>query len=483
MADISSQVDTSMYTKGNSLMGAANQAMDFVGAGQRNKLMQTTNSQQQLQLFEGQMGQLYGLYSSLAAKGPNLSMGDIQDAGNFAVKNGLATSDQVGSLISSLPPNASSTQLQQFVQDQAARSLDAHDRVATYVGSPTSVNIGGQTLFGRQNINGFILGNSANNTLTPAEKATQIPGGVTASGTPFNKPAIGVLNSEGYDDAGNPASAGPSSAANLRTSQDTGFGANTASATPPPASMTSGPAAGTTAPQPAPNFDPNAPLPNPQGGVLSEAPLGVKARVAAAAQQYAADQTDAANFQQKNLALNKAYQALVRLGPQGTGPGKDQLNTVKAFLNAWGAPAGDVQNLSDFAEAKKYLVANLLANGDTATNDKLAATSAANPTVDINNGAAQDIVATAIAQQRIGVARLRMAQAQGIDESQYPKWLANQFTPNLDPRAYEFDLLSPTAKAKLVNGMSDPEFAAFQSQLADAQKYGYVQAPGGASGQ
>jgi hypothetical protein len=476
MAGISSQVDTSFYTQAqpNALMSTANDAMQFANGVQQNKLLKTTNQQQQLQLFEGQMGQMYGLYTSLAAKGANLSMADIQGAGDLAIKTGLATSDQVQALTSSIPPNASPAQLQQFVQDQAARSLDAHDRVATFLGAPTQVNIGGQTIFGRQNINGFLQNGAVNNTLSPSQKAAPTPAGVTRSGTVFNAPTMGVLGQEGYDESGNPV-AGTNSpagggASNLRTSQDPGFG--TAASAPGAATPTSAPPA----PQPS-NFDPNAPLPNPQGGVLTQAPAGVAAQVAAASQQYAADQTDAANFQAKSLPLMKSYQALVRLGPEGTGPGKDQLNTVKSFLSAWGMPAGDVQNLQDFAEAKKYLVANLLANGDTGTNDKLAATSAANPTVDINNAAGQDIVATAIAQQRISAARSRMAQAQGIDPSQYPSWVANQFTPNLDARAYEFDLLSPKAKSALISGMSDQQFAKFQEQLVDAQKYGYVTAP------
>lgn len=466
MADISSQIQTDFYPKAqpNALLDMANSAAQLRNTQMQNQLLGIKAGTDQLAQFEDQMSNLYGLYSSLAAKGDGLSLADIQGAGQVAISNGLATPSQVSSLLSSIPQNAAPAQLQQFVQDQAARSLDAHDRVATYIGSPASANIGGQTLFGRQNINGFIFGNSAQNTLSPSDKAAQTVAGVTKGGTPFNAPLGGVLANEGYDDAGNPIV--PSNA---------GAGATSGGGAP------NGPAANLRTSQ---QFDANAPVANPTGGVATSLSPGQQAANKASADQYASDQTDAANFQAKSLPLMRSYQALVRLGPEGTGPGKDQLNTIRTFLNAWGLPAGDVQNLQDFATAKKYLIANMLANGDTATNDKLAATSAANPSVDIDHAAAQDLVATAIAQQRIAAARERMAQAQGIDSTQYTNWVANQFNPNLDPRAYEFDLLSPKAKAGVVNGMTTDQLAAFQAKIAEAQQYGYVpQAPGAGNGQ
>jgi hypothetical protein len=475
MADISADINTSMYPQAgtNALLGSATQGAQLRGQQAQNALMYTDAQRQHLGLIGDQLGQLYGVISSLAAKGPNISYQDIQNAGNYALQNGIAMPGQVQSLLSGISPQSTPQQLQQVVQNAAALSLDAHDRVETYIGAPMAVNIGGQTVTGRANVNGFFPTGFLNNTLTPDQKAAPTAAGVTRAGTPYNKPMVGVLADEGYDQAGNPTSGGATGAPSGPAARLHTLGGS--NGTPAPASSVAGsPASGAQ--------DANAPVPNPPGGVYTQAPVGVAGPATASTNQYIEDQKNAANFQSRVFPLVQSFQALSRLGENGTGPMSDQLNTLKSAMVELGLPAGDIQGITDFATAKKYLQQNVLA-GNPGSDQMLAAMRAGNPTTDLAQPAAKDLVASAIGQQRIAQARYLEAKKLGLDPTQYNGWLADTWQKGLDQRAFVWDFMDPQAKAALVNGMNDKQFAKFQSTVGELQGLGVIQPQGGAGGQ
>jgi hypothetical protein len=474
VADISANIETGFYPQAgqNALLGNAMQGAQLRGQQFQNALMYTDAQRQHLGLIGDQLGQLYGVVSSLAAKGPNLTYQDIAKAGNFALKNGIANPTQVQSLLGSISPQSTPAQLQGVVRNAAAMALDAHDRVNTFLGQFMPVNIGGQTVYGRASIDGFFPEGYLNNTLTPEQKAAPTAAGVTQAGTPYNKPMAGVLADEGYDQSGNPTGAattgsGTGPAARLHT-LDGGNGA------------ASNPAVAAPGAPPASAQDANSPVPNPPGGVYTQAPAGVAGPAAASTNQYIEDQKNAANFQSRVFPLTQSFQALSRLGENGTGPMSDQLNTLKSAMFEMGLPVGDVQNLTDYAAAKKYLQQNVLA-GKPGTDQMLGAMEAGNPTTNLAQPAAKDLVAAGIGQQRIAQARYLEAKKLGIDPTQYNGWLADTWQKGLDQRAFVWDFMDPQAKAALVNGMNDKQFAKFRSTVGELQGLGVIQ--GGAGGQ
>jgi hypothetical protein len=106
------------------------------------------------------------------------------------------------------------------------------------------------------------------------------------------------------------------------------------------------------------------------------------------------------NYQQEVFPLEQAIPALEKLGPKGTGPGTESINHLKSFVLS-NIPGADFKGLKDdvatYDKAKKYLTDFVNQNGNSGTNDKLAASFAGNPSVNISNAAAVDVAKSALA--------------------------------------------------------------------------------------
>jgi hypothetical protein len=181
------------------------------------------------------------------------------------------------------------------------------------------------------------------------------------------------------------------------------------------------------------------------------------------------------SFQQDVTPLAKAIPALEALGTTGTGPGQEQINEIQSFLQSIGVPVVDAEKVKNFDEARKYLTQFAQTNGDTGTNDKLAAAFAGNPSVGVSNAAAIDVAKTALALRRMQNAQVNSFSG---TPDQYLKY-ASQFAKSSDPRAYGFDLMSPEQRAKLVQGLSQAEKTKFVQSLRTAVQLGLVTPPNG----
>ena len=224
------------------------------------------------------------------------------------------------------------------------------------------------------------------------------------------------------------------------------------------------PAAGgaTSSPVPPPNvgaaiFAPGTPV-----GDIIAAKQASDARGAAttnvaggSADQYVRDMQGAINYQRSALPLQKAIPALEKLGTTGTGPGTETWNEVMSFLQSSGMPGIDTSKIKDFDEAKKYLTDYVNQNGDHATNDRLAASFAGNPSVGISNAAAVDVAKTAATMQRYKQAQVMSfggamdpTTGQPMSKDKYLDYAAN-FQSKYDPRAFGIDMMAPPAIAAL----------------------------------
>jgi hypothetical protein len=160
------------------------------------------------------------------------------------------------------------------------------------------------------------------------------------------------------------------------------------------------------------------------------------------------------NYRQEVFPLEQAIPTLEKLGKTGTGPGTEEFNHIKSFLQSAGIPGLDVDKIKNFDEAKKYLTDFVNQNGNTGTNDKLAASFAGNPSVNISNAAAADVAKSALALRRMKQAQLVEFEKSGKPDSDYAKW-ASQWQLNHDPRAFGFDLMKPDQRKKVLESISD----------------------------
>lgn len=224
----------------------------------------------------------------------------------------------------------------------------------------------------------------------------------------------------------------------------------------------------------------------PAGIVTGLAPGVGEAQTAqglASGHQFAGDLAQAANYKRSVFPLEQAIPALERLGPSGTGPGTETFNNVKSFIQSLGVPGVDASKIKDFDEAQKYLTDFVNQNGNTGTNDKLAAAFAGNPSTKISNAAAIDVAKSALALRRMQQGQVLQFQKTGLPEAQYSKW-ASAWQNQQDPRAYGFDQMSEDAQQKLiksipktVSGKPNPEYAKFVSSLQAAHENGLLAPP------
>lgn len=189
------------------------------------------------------------------------------------------------------------------------------------------------------------------------------------------------------------------------------------------------------------------------------------------------------NYRQEVFPLETAIPALEKLGKTGTGPGTEQFNQVKSFLQSAGIPGLDTDKIKDFDEAKKYLTDFVNQNGSTGTNDKLAAAFAGNPSVSISNAAAVDVAKSALALRRMKQAQLVEFEKSGLPDSEFTKW-ASRWQLGHDPRAYGFDLMSPAQRKKVIESFPEGKDGApgprdlFKLQVTAAHDAGLIKPPG-----
>jgi hypothetical protein len=204
-------------------------------------------------------------------------------------------------------------------------------------------------------------------------------------------------------------------------------------------------------------------FPGPIGGAASLPPgVGEAATATGAASgtQLAKARDTAANFQREIFPLAQAIPLLEKLGTKGTGPGTETLNHMKSFLlsNIPGLSERDpgFASVPTYDKAKKYLVDVVNQSGNIGTNDKLAATFAGNPSVNISNAATVDVAKSLLALKRMQQAAYLEFENKGLPDHQFSKWMARRVN-EIDPRAFGTDMMSDDAKKKLLDKLNkDP---------------------------
>lgn len=217
------------------------------------------------------------------------------------------------------------------------------------------------------------------------------------------------------------------------------------------------------------------------GAVSMDAPMGLEERAKASGGLVAREYEDAANYRRQVMPLEQAIPALSKLGTTGTGPGTDEVNKIKSFLQSAGAGqllGIDPDKIKNFDEAKKYLTDWVMATGSTGTNDKLAAAFASNANVGISNAAAKDVAKTALALRRMKHAQVAEFAQTGLPDGEYSRW-ALKFNREQDPRAYGFDLMTRDAAGKFLKSMSAEDRKRFDASLAVAERNGLNSPRGG----
>lgn len=458
-------VDTSIYPQANpiNILQTYGQAQGIANAQQQNQLLRTENQRAQVGLSQDKVNlahQQYGILSGTLgtlAQDPRISTPAgfdlLHQTTDQLVKNGIITPDIAQAELANAPSDPA--QLPQYLQTLNTRVLDAQGKFGEIYGQPGTISNGNRII---------------PVTTSPIAGVKRIGADIPMETGPSERNAlVHTIGPQGQDivapqgqvvqKAGNNALTGmPMGPTNQFSGQGNQLGQVQA---------------------------PSSVQPQAGGGAAISPAAGqvesLQHTAVASTDKYSADQQREANFQQDMLPLNKAYHGMVALGTTGTGPGTETLNDVKSFLVSQGmiGPNDDVKN---FDEVRKYTTQLARTNGDTGSDSRLAASFAGNPSVNISNAAAQDVLKSAISLRKLQNAQVQAFTQTGLPASEYQKW-AQSWNKSQDPVAYGFDMMKPEERLKYIKSLSPEKKAAFAGSLSSAVGLGLVERPSAASAQ
>lgn len=410
-----------MFTTANNVVGLAN-------AAQQNKLLKQ-------QYAGAQQGVLTNALAAIAAN-PNASRADFERLGTL-VDQGLIEPSFYASEMANIPAQGDPDQFRGIANRYLARLMSPAELYGVQTGYGPGAGAGLQTYVG--------------------------PGGETVTNT--------TGNIAGQFGAG-PGAPGMGGGNALTTMTQPGTqpagGAQNPFMVEKPAEAPMAPLA---APQPLAAGE----------GVTGPTPSQLKTWEAST-EQYATDRATASQWAQRVTPLEKLNDLFE--SDVLTGKGSDIVSDLSKVAATFGIPIEGAQDQATLvSEIDKY-ASQLARNSGAAANtdNQLAVSITANPSASMDKIAARDVTKVLLGLERLNQGKILAAQSMGVDPRDYADF-AVQWGANVDPRAFAFDLMAPEAKAKLVNGMSDKEFARFQQSLNTATQLGLVNPPGASGGQ
>jgi len=231
--------------------------------------------------------------------------------------------------------------------------------------------------------------------------------------------------------------------------------------------------------------------------IATGAAPGVAGAIAQVGEQsgkdYATDLTRAKNFQSDLYPSQRVLEIVKNQGEKAFGPGTEGLNSLKSALVTW-LPNVDqktIDSVSDYEQAKKYLVQAARSAGNTGTNDQLAAAFEANPNVKMSGATIENVVKSNIALRKMQHAQTLLFGQQNLPPSEYSQWISKNQNV-LDPRAFGFDMMDNNAKSKMLETMAtkdrsgnwiakkgkEKDFQKFEQSLSFANDAGLIEPPG-----
>jgi hypothetical protein len=460
-------VDTSIYPKANSnsFLDTMSTVQNLKNAALQNQLIQTETQRQGVGLSSDKIQLAHQGFQWLSqglgslAQDPRIATPAgpemLKQFAAQGVQQGWLTPEVANAEIANMPTDPA--QLPQYVQNLNVRAQDAAGQFAQIYGSPGTINNGNtivpvtsSPIMGVRRIGADIPVQTS-----PSERASLVPG-TDAQGRPTVTPAGTVLRNAGV----NPLNAQPLTAP-----------------APSPTNQL----------QPYPQGQ--APVPAGNGGSVPMGPpagvVGAQTKAAdISAEKYSTDAAAQTGYQQALLPIQQAFEHVKALGPEGVGPGKEQINEFKSFVQSMGLGpiAGiDPQEVSDTDQANKYLSAMFRSNGYTGSDAQLDAAAKASPTLKTSYGATLAVLQKSAAMARMQNAQVQAFQASGQGPETYSKWAAG-WNAKQNAAAYAFDMMDPAQRQAYVKTLSAPELTKFKASLGTAMQLGLVTPPQAAQG-
>lgn len=456
------EVDTSIYWK-----AADSDPFEF-----QNRLLANQRARQEVELNNIKLAtERFGMVNNAAAgllSDPELGKTDVTkklwDTLGRLTKGDAMSAQHAVQFMQQFPTDPRQQAL--AIRNVHAQTLDALQRGRAYIGEVQGVPIGGGVKFEQTPAYGGAPPRDIGyiqNTLSPETRVTD----------------PNTLQKDYVGGTGNPPIQGPAGAP---TNLLGNYGPAPASSRPSRQPIRERNGASVRSAQPGSPYAGSPAAPQ-SGRIMAEPPPGEAEAKRAAGEGSGGALVNARqramNYQQEVFPLEQAIPALEKLGTKGTGPGTESINNLKSFVLS-NIPGADFKGLKDdvaaYDKAKKYLVDFVNQNGNAGTNDKLAASFAGNPSVNISNAAAVDVAKSALALRRMKQAQLAAFEQSGLPESEFGKF-ASKWNMTADPRAYGFDMMTPAQRRAVIESLPKGKRELFQLNVQDAAEQGLIRAP------
>lgn len=188
---------------------------------------------------------------------------------------------------------------------------------------------------------------------------------------------------------------------------------------------------------------------------------------------YATAGQQAAGFGNRLYQAKKALKGLEDLGPYSQGTAGEYRNLLANIGQSLGMKMNPGKTAT-YDETNKYLIQMAMSQpGAQHSDQQLATALTANPSMHINNLAAQNVLKANIAlDRRANAAYMAFHQKYPGTQAQthadeWPEFVSD-YTQSRDARAYMWDLMSGKQRADMWKGMSQKERASFMGQVQQA---------------
>jgi hypothetical protein len=223
-----------------------------------------------------------------------------------------------------------------------------------------------------------------------------------------------------------------------------------------------------------------------QGGTQQSLPAGQAPLIAASREELGKDQSSSAALLQGTRPLLKALPLVEQLSNRSFGPQSAGWAKLKASLQEAGVIQPNTTDTEVYQEANKYLKqVALSAPGATRSNEGLETAIKARPDLDLTQGANLSLLKNQIGFDRMDAALPIAFKGQNpgsAADANYKTYKTNYYQAN-DPRAFQFDIMTPAEQAKTVKDLGpkgSPAYTKFMNSLRNAHMSGVLSPPGGA---
>ena len=197
------------------------------------------------------------------------------------------------------------------------------------------------------------------------------------------------------------------------------------------------------------------------GGIVPELPIGEAKSREASTDTAIALRNRNAHYAEDMYPINGLIDSLEKVGPKGSGPGKEELNTLKSALYAFSdwvpgldKQLGDPELMGDFTKGVKFakqLASSVANNVGPHTNEGLTTAFASSPNMNMLNLPAKDLAKSIYGLRNMQQVMMIQAQKEGVPDSGLTRWAQNNWSLRVNPAGFMWDRLDDSERDRVIH--------------------------------